>query len=128
MFNSIWYQSLTKPKFTPPDWLFSPIWIFLYITIFLSFILYFLKPYKNKKSGYVYFAIEMILNLLWSPIFFGMQNILSAFIVIVLMDIFAVLLIKKFYSVSKISGIILIPYLLWILFATYLNYAYLILN
>lgn len=78
--------------------------------------------------GYIYFSTQLILNLLWTPAFFYLQNILLAVIIIILLDIFVVLTIKSFYKVSKISGLILIPYLIWIFFATYINIGYLVLN
>lgn len=128
MFSSEWYYNLTKPILSPPDWIFAPMWTFLYILIIIALILYAITPAKNKKYGYIFFIIQILLNFSWSPIFFLMQNITLALIVIILLDIFVVLTIRKFYSVSKISGIILVPYLIWILFATYLNIGYLILN
>ena len=128
MFDSSWYKSLIKPPFAPPDWLFAPVWGFLYLTIAISFLIYITKPAEDKKIGYVYFVIQLVLNLAWSPIFFGLKEIFWAFILIILMDIFVYLTIRKFYSVSRISGLILIPYFIWILFATYLNAGYLFLN
>ena len=128
MFNSIWYENLTRPFLSPPRWVFAPVWGFLYLTIFISFILYFLKKDKNKRKGYIYFSIQIILNLLWTPAFFGAKNILLALIIIILLDIFLILTIKNFYPVSKIASILLIPYLIWTLFATYLNFSYFILN
>lgn len=128
MFNSIWYENLTRPFLSPPKWVFAPVWGFLYLTIFISFVLYFLKKDKNKLKGYIYFSIQIILNLLWTPAFFGAKNILLALIIIILLDIFLILTIKNFYPVSKIASILLIPYLIWTLFATYLNFSYFILN
>lgn len=128
MFSSEWYYNLTRPILSPPDWIFAPMWTFLYILIIIALILYSITPAKNKKYGYIFFIIQILLNFSWSPIFFLMQNITLALIVIILLDIFVILTIRKFYSVSKISGIILVPYLIWILFATYLNIGYLILN
>lgn len=128
MFNSIWYENLTRPFLSPPRWVFAPVWGFLYLTIFISFVLYFLKKDKNKLKGYIYFSIQIILNFLWTPAFFGAKNILLALIIIILLDIFLILTIKNFYPVSKIASILLIPYLIWTLFATYLNFSYFILN
>ena len=128
MFNSIWYENLTRPFLSPPRWVFAPVWGFLYLTIFISFVLYFLKKDKNKRKGYIYFSIQIILNLLWTPAFFGAKNILLALIIIILLDIFLILTIKNFYPVSKIASLLLIPYLIWTLFATYLNFSYFILN
>lgn len=128
MLDYIWYFSLTKPYLTPHAWIFAPVWSFLYLTIAFSFVLYFLKKDENKGLGYLYFLVQMILNLIWTPVFFGTKNILLALIVIILMDVFIILTIKKFYEVRKFAGLILIPYLIWTLFATYLNFGYFILN
>ncbi len=128
MYNSSWYNSLIKPFLAPPNWVFIPVWSILYLTIFISLVLYVIKPEENKNSGYIFFAIQLILNLIWSPIFFGAQNIALALIIVIFLDIFVLFTILKFYSVSKISGLILIPYFLWVLFASYLNLGYLLLN
>ena len=128
MFKSVWYYNLQKPLFAPPNWIFPPVWSILYFTMFMALLLYIAKPAQNKKSGYMYFAAQLTLNLLWTPVFFGLKNIVLALIIIILLDIFVVLTIKSFYNVSKLSGVILIPYLIWILFATYLNIGYLLLN
>lgn len=128
MFNSNWYFNLVKPYLVPPNWLFRSVWTILYCTILASFILYYRKSFFNKKTGYIYFSIQLLLNLIWTPVFFGMKNIFLGFVIISLLDIFIFLTIKKFYSVSKISAYLLIPYFLWTLFATYLNIGYLLLN
>ena len=128
MYNSIWYNNLTKPLFAPPDWLFAPVWMVLYVLIFAALVFYFLQKTENKESGYLFFGIQLFLNIIWSPIFFMAKNIAGAFFVIILLDIFVVLTLIKFYSVKKIAGILLVPYLIWILFATYLNGGYLFLN
>ena len=128
MYNSDWYNFLIKPFLSPPDGVFLPVWTVLYITILISFILYFINPNKNKKSGYIFFFVQLVLNLSWSFVFFKFKSISGGLIIIFLMGVFIFLTIKKFYSVSKISGLILIPYFLWVLFATYLNLGFLILN
>ena len=128
MFKSVWYYNLTKPPLAPPDWIFPPVWSILYFSMLVALLLYLFKPAQNKKSGYIYFAVQLILNLLWTHAFFYLKNMFLALIVIILLDIFVILTIKSFYKVSKISGLILIPYLIWILFATYLNIGYLVLN
>lgn len=114
--------------FSPPAEIFTPAWIFLYITIFAALVIFISTKSFNKKSGYIYFAIQMVLNLLWSPVFFMMKNMGLALVVIIFLDIFTVMTIREFYKISKISGIILVPYFLWLLFATYLNAGYFILN
>ena len=128
MFDTLWFDTLIKPPFNPPAWIFTPVWIILYGMIFVSLLLYTIKPARNKMRGYIYFIIQMVLNLAWSPVFFLLHNITLALIIIILMDLFVILTIKRFYTVSKFAGMMLIPYFLWILFATYLNTAFLILN
>ncbi len=128
MYDSTWYNNLIQPPFAPPNWLFAPVWGVLYSMIAVALIIYINKQEYGKKSGYVFFTIQLILNLLWSPVFFGMQNMGLALIIVILMDIFVLLTIIKFYSVLKLTGILLIPYFVWILFATYLNAGYLFLN
>lgn len=129
MFNSLWYYNLIRPRFAPPNSIFAPVWTFLYITIFAALIFYVLrKTDKNKFKGYLFFGIQLILNLLWSPVFFLVQNIGMALVIVILLDLFILLTIKHFYSVSKISALILLPYLCWVIFATYLNFGYYFLN
>ena len=128
MFNSIWYLNLIKPPLTPPNWVFGPVWSLLYVSLLISFIIFAKNNIQNKKTGYVYFAIQLLLNIIWTPVFFGMKNIPAGLVIIILLDIFVSLTIFEFLKISKVSGMILIPYFVWILFATYLNIGYLILN
>ena len=129
MFDLTWYNTLNQPFLTPPAWVFAPAWTFLYITIFAALIVYaFRKSDKNKTWGYVLFFAQMLLNLLWSPIFFYYHNIALALVVVVLMTVLVLWNIVEFYKISKIAGAILIPYLCWTIFAAYLNFGILVLN
>ena len=129
MFNSLWFDSLNRPFLAPPSWIFSPMWTILYLMMFAALLVFvFKKTDIQKTNGYVYFALQLILNLIWSLIFFGLHNIALALIVLLLLDIFVFLTIKKFYLVSKLAGWLLVPYFVWILFATYLNVGYFVLN
>ena len=128
MFSSSWYMNLIKPQFSPPDWVFAPMWSFLYVSIFASLALYINSYGENKTLGYVFFVIQMLLNIIWTPVFFGLQSIQGGLIVVILLDIFVFLTMYKFFQCSKIAGLVLIPYFIWIMFATYLNVGYLILN
>ena len=129
MQNTEWFNSLNKPLLNPPSEIFTPVWIFLYITIGLSLLL-FLKDGFNKTKiiPIVFFSIQLLLNFIWSPIFFGMQNIRLAMIVIVLMWLFILLTIIAFKQHNKTSAMLLIPYFLWVSFACYLNFSFLRLN
>ena len=124
-----WYSALIQPPLKPPAWLFAPVWTILYITMLVALILYARKKTSNSKAwGYVLFFTQLLVNLSWSPAFFGMKNIGLALGLIVLLDILVLFNIIEFAKISKSSGRCLIPYLIWILFATYLNAGIFILN
>ena len=129
MQNMEWYDNLNKPLLNPPSEIFMPVWIFLYITIGLSLI-FFLKDGFNKSKiiPSIFFTTQMLLNFIWSSVFFGMQNILLGLIVVLLMWLFILLTIISFYKHSKTSAFLLIPYFLWVSFACYLNFEFLRLN
>lgn len=114
-----WYQFLNKPSFSPPNWVFGPVWTILYTLIGISLYLI----WANKKGSLKLFLFHLFLNAIWSPIFFGAKNLGLAFAVILLMDITLIVIIKNFYKVNKVAGIILIPYLIWISFASVLNFS-----
>lgn len=129
MNNIYWFDSLNKPFLNPPEWVFTPVWIFLYIMIAVSFFL-FLKGgmTKGKRLPLTFFLIQLILNFSWPVVFFGMQNISLAFVILVLMYLFLILTIITFFKYSKWSSLLLIPYLFWLSFAGYLNFSFLVLN
>ena len=129
MQNSEWFNSLNKPFLNPPAEIFTPVWIFLYITIAIS-LFFFLKGgfTKEKIVPTIFFSIQLLLNFIWSPIFFGMQNIRLAMIVIALMWLFILLTMISFYKQNRTSGLLLLPYFLWVSFACYLNFEFLRLN
>ena len=129
MLNFSWYQTLIKPPLAPPAWLFSPVWIVLYILMSISIFLYARKQNnKNKSWGYVLFFTQLLVNFAWTPAFFGVKNIVLALAIIILLDILVLFTIFEFAKVSKTASRILIPYFIWILFATYLNFGYMFLN
>ncbi len=128
---TIWYATLIKPSFSPPNWIFAPVWITLYLMMGISIYLIWqkidLKP-KKTKSIMLIFWIHLILNGLWSMIFFGAHNIQLAFYNIILIWILILFLIIRFWKLSKPASLLLIPYFLWVSFASILNYSLLILN
>ena len=124
-----WYSALIQPPLKPPAWLFAPVWTILYISMGIALFLYARKyTIKSKAWGYVLFFTQLLVNLSWSPAFFGMKNIGLALALIILLDILVVLNIIEFFKISKTAGRILIPYFIWLLFATYLNIGIFILN
>lgn len=129
MYLSSWYYSLNQPPLNPPYYIFPPVWIVLYATLLIGLIVYTAKPsVQSKLKGYIFFVAQLFFNLLWSPAFFVLKNITLALIIIVLLDVFVILTLINFYKISKTSCFILVPYFLWILFATYLNAGFFVLN
>ena len=122
MINLDWYNSLIKPDFTPPNYLFGPVWGIIYLSILASLIFYINKrTFVPKIKGYIFFIVQMVLNILWIPAFFIMKSTEAGLIIIILLDIFVFITIREFHKVSRAAAYILVPYLIWILFATYLN-------
>ena len=129
MYNSIWYYSLNRPSFLPSASVFQITWMVLYSMIFISFVLFLIRhTEKSKIFGYIFFVIQMILNFLWPFIFFHFQNMGFALLILILLDITVWLTIKEFYQISKKAAYFLFPYFIWIVFATYLNIGFVILN
>jgi len=130
-FSSInsWYSLLNKPFFNPPSWVFGPVWIILYTIMGISlYLIWNAKKSREKEKAIRIFGLQLFLNALWSILFFGLQIPWFAFIEIIILWTTIVLTIKVFLKVSKKAGYLLIPYLLWVSFATILNLAIAILN
>lgn len=123
-----WYSSLSKPFFNPPNWIFGPVWTTLYLLMGVSFYLYWITKGKGKIRGYKFFAVQLVLNTLWSIIFFGFQSPDAAFFIILILLIFIALTINEFRKMSEKASYLLYPYALWVGFATLLNCAISILN
>lgn len=127
--NLSWYQTLIKPSLTPPPIVFPIAWSILYFLIFLSFLFY-IRKIKNLKDFFPLslFFSGLILNFLWTPVFFKIHDMKLALAIIVLIILLLIPNIILFYKKDKLSGILLIPYLIWLLFAFYLNYQFIKLN
>jgi tryptophan-rich sensory protein len=126
---STWYAGLNKPSFNPPSWIFGPVWTILYILMGVSLFLVVKRGFSKKnKLALKFFGVQLVLNTLWSILFFGLRNPLLAFVDIILLWIFILLTILKFYRISKWSSYLLMPYILWVSFASVLNYAIWMLN
>lgn len=124
-----WYATLNKPALTPPGWIFAPVWSLLYLSIAVSILIYYLSKSKQKKKITSWILIfHLISNFCWTSLFFGLQAPGLALIDIIFMDVTLIFLMVLFWKSNKFSSLILIPYLLWILFATYLNFEFLRLN
>lgn len=125
-----WYKQLIKPPLTPPSVVFGPVWTLLYFVISVSFYLHLISS-KNtnvKNKGTKFFIIQLILNTAWSVAFFGMQNPLLALCVILFLWFFIFQTIQAFKKTTIIGSYLLIPYLIWVSFAAYLNFGVFFLN
>lgn len=120
-----WYSQIIKPSWNPPNYIFGPVWTTLFILMGIS--LYFLWEKKDKKALIV-FGIQLLLNILWSVFFFGLQNPLLAFIEIIILWIAILLTIIYAYKVSRPAAYLLIPYIAWVSFAAVLNFTIYLLN
>ncbi|AIF81168.1 TspO and MBR like protein [endosymbiont of Acanthamoeba sp. UWC8] len=118
-----WYTNLLKPGFTPPNWLFGPVWLILYIIIGIAW------GHINKidRSNTIFtkqnicFVIQLALNCTWSYIYFGAHKILYAWLDLTLLWFTVIITMYYFFNVSKFSGLLLIPYFIWITYANVLN-------
>lgn len=120
-----WYAELSKPSFSPPNWLFGPVWTLLYSLMAISFFLVWEKIENFRKDPFPLgiFLTQLALNSLWSVLFFGLKNPFYAFIDIIVLWVAILLTIITFSKISKKAGLLLIPYLLWVSFATILNFS-----
>jgi len=127
MKNREWYNSIKKSPLSPPSYVFGIVWPILYTLIFLSFIVRFYNGIEIKNMGLLFFVLQMICNIIWSPLFFTYKKIRWALLDLILTIIFTGLTIYYFNKKSKLSAYLLIPYMTWICFALYLN-IYIVLN
>lgn len=124
-----WYATLNRPSFSPPNWIFGPVWTILYFLMGVSLYLVWDKGLSKKvKIALYYFGTQLFFNFLWSILFFGIHSPILGLVDIVMLWILIILTIQKFLPISKPAAYLLIPYLLWVSFATVLNLAIVILN
>ncbi len=120
-----WYVLIKKPSFTPPGSIIGLVWIIIFFL--MGFSLYLIWQDKNKKA-IIFFAIQLILNIFWSFFFFYLQSPLLALIEIIILWILILFTIIYSFRTSKLAGYLLIPYILWVSFATLLNFSIYYLN
>lgn len=120
--DSDWYKNLNKPSFNPPSWVFAPVWILLFTMMGVALYFVFTAPDSNLKNiAFILFGVQFIFNILWSYLFFGAQEVGLAFLNIIILGLLIAATGIVFYFVKSTSGFLLIPYFLWVGFATVLN-------
>ena len=119
-----WYPTLVKPSFTPPNWIFAPVWALLYVLMGVAAGVVWSKGFYHLwvKTALYHFGFQLLLNALWSIVFFGLKNPLAALFVILTLLVLIVLTIKWFLVVSRKAALLMIPYLAWVAFASALNF------
>lgn len=125
-----WYATLEKPVFSPPNWLFAPVWTLLYILMGIAAFLVWRKGSGNRqvKTALIVFLIQLIINALWSVVFFGLESPLFGLVVILVLWVVILVTVIQFYKISRAASVLLWPYLLWVTFAAVLNSSIWLLN
>ena len=124
-----WYQSLTQPSFTPPSWVFGPVWTILYLMIaIVAYRIAYAAQTSWKAPALALWALQIAMNTLWTPVFFGAKNLGGAMIYIALLWVTICLLIWVTRQLDRVSALLLLPYLAWVSFASILNFAFWSLN
>ncbi len=120
-----WYVTLQMPAFSPPNYVFGPVWTTLYALMGVALFLVWREGLNTQhvKKALGVFAVQLVLNSLWSIVFFGLHSPLGALVVIVALLVSIVWSMIEFYKISRAATWLLVPYLLWVSFATYLNAA-----
>ncbi len=120
-----WYVTLNKPPFNPPNWVFAPAWTLLYILMGIAAGIVWARGFYHKwvKTALYHFGFQLIFNAMWSIVFFGFHKPFWALLVILTLLVLIALTIKWFKVVNKTAAYLLVPYLLWVCFATVLNFS-----
>ena len=124
--QSAWFQSLVKPAIFPPPVWFGIVWSILYVLMGVALALVCAAwGARGRTAAIVAFALQFVVNLAWSPVFFGMHQIRAGLVVIGVLDVLVLVTCLLFWRVRRTAGLLLIPYLAWIVFATVLNWQFL---
>lgn len=128
-FDSQFYNKLNKPVFSPPKWVFAPVWSILYILMFASIVIVGKNtPVYLKPAAISIFLLQLVLNLIWTPMFFVHHKIKNALFICITLTVTVLFMIILFAQISKIAALLLIPYLIWLILASTLNFAIVKLN
>jgi tryptophan-rich sensory protein len=124
--NSAWFQSLVKPDIFPPPMWFGIVWSILYVLMGIALAMICSAwGARGRVAAIVAFAVQLAVNLSWSPVFFAMHRIETALIVIGVLDVLVIVTVVLFWRVRRTAALLLLPYLAWIAFATLLNWEFL---
>lgn len=122
-----WYATADKAPWSPPNWLFGPVWTFLYIAMAVAAWLVWRKRAEGTRRALTVYAVQLVLNLLWTPVFFGLYPTLGtpalwiAFGIIAALAVAVAVTVMRFGPISRVAGLLMLPYLTWVVFASSLN-------
>lgn len=122
------YSTLNKPSFSPPPYLFPLVWTILYVLMGISSYIIYSSNDAGKRKALAVYALQLVFNFFWSILFFGFHQYLFAFLWLLALIFLITVMIFQFYKISPLAAYLQIPYLLWCIFAAYLNYAIFTLN
>ncbi|MBU0732470.1 tryptophan-rich sensory protein [Patescibacteria group bacterium] len=124
-----WYDTLIEPVFAPPNWLFGPAWVLLYTLMGIALFLVWEKRQDNRfGAAIIFFFTQLYFNALWSHIFFGWHNLGLAYLEILLLLGLIIITTIFFFKIDKAAGWLMVPYIVWVTFASFLNLAFWYLN
>ena len=126
-FKEPWYSELLKSNYNPPDWIFAPVWTTLYFMMTIAIWIFWHSKNREIKTVYIYF-IHIIFNTTWTIVFFGLHQIFLALVVLTILIFLIITLIIRFKRVNFVSYYLMIPYLLWCIYALFLNFNLMMLN
>jgi translocator protein len=118
-----WYKNINKPNFNPPNWIFGPVWTLLFTLMGIALYLVWVAPASGARTTALFlFGVQFVLNVLWSYLFFGINSPLFSLIEIFVLLVFILITGFYFYFVNRFAGYLMVPYFLWVSFASILNY------
>lgn len=128
-YGNPWFDALRKPAFMPPGWAFGAAWTSLYIMMgFALALIVAARRARGREVAIALFAVQLILNLAWSPLFFAAHQVTAALALIAILIVVVAITAWRFWAIRRVAGLLLVPYLIWLLFAATLNFAILDLN
>ncbi len=125
-----WYATIIKPSWAPPNWIFGSVWTILYVLMGIALYLVWSKGLHRKDVQFavILFVVQLLLNLSWSIVFFGYHALFGSFVLVLVLWLAILANLIAFYVISKTAGLLLVPYILWVSIASYLNYSIYLLN
>ncbi|MFA7658448.1 MAG: TspO/MBR family protein [Candidatus Gastranaerophilaceae bacterium] len=128
-YDEDWYNSLIKPKFQPPAWIFAPVWALLYVLMFIAIVLVLMAKFRLINIlGYLLFAAQLYINISWPEAFFKEHDLRKAFLLCALLTLLVFLTMIVFFYISGLAALLFLPYFLWCIFASTLSFEILELN